>query len=143
MSGQPRSDRKTRSKHGSYLAGPFATTVVPVQLEAESVLHLRRARASKAPAADPHARIRGKAVDVVTREPRVGDGSETGLHREIDLRPPETAAHGGLTDTRDDGAAFQPVVFVPSVPSVPSVPRALGARGTHEASAFAGEKSGR
>jgi hypothetical protein len=108
---------------------------VPVELETESVLHLGRAGAGKAAAADPHARIRGKAVDVVARESCIGDGIESGLHSEVDLRPSEPAAHGGLTDARDDGAAFQPVVA------------ARCGCGAHEASAFAdeetGEKSGR
>jgi hypothetical protein len=85
VAGEPCGYGQAGSEDRSNLTWPLTTAVVPIQPESQGVLDLRRSWSGEATTTEPHARIRGQAVDVVAGEPGVCDRVEAGLDSEVEL----------------------------------------------------------
>jgi hypothetical protein len=86
---------------------------VPVDRQAQRVLHLDDAGSGEARRRTGHrARVRRDAVDVVGREPRVRDGRERGLDRQVHVGAEEAPADLRLRHAGDDRAPFDPLGLV-------------------------------
>ena len=85
--------RERRQHDGRDLAGPLAARAVPAELQAERVLHVGRSGAGEAGRAGAHrSRVAGEAVDVLRREPGVGDRGERGFAGQVEVGAEEPPA---------------------------------------------------
>ena len=91
---------------GPHLGRALGTAVVPVELEAECVLHLGCAGPGEAAHAEPRSRVGGQPVDVVPGQTGVGDGPEAGIQSEVEVSAPEPPADFGLPDAGDGRLAL-------------------------------------
>ncbi len=90
------------------LRGAFAATAVPVELEAQRVVHVGCAWTGEAAGPSHHcAGVSGEAVDVVHRQAGVGDGAVRRVEGEVEVGAVELAPDGGLADARDDRAVLE------------------------------------
>ena len=105
--GQPGGDRQRRRHDGPHLGRSFPAAVVPVERQAERVLHLGRGRAAEPRRPGAHAGVGREPVDVVAGQAGVGNGGQCGVHREIQVGASQTTADVGLSDARNDGAPLQ------------------------------------
>jgi hypothetical protein len=104
---EPHRHRHHRVDHGLHLRGAFRSAAVPVERQAERVLHGRGARPREAPGvAHDTAGVRGQAVDVGEGEPGVGDRGERRFDREVELAAAEPPPDRRLPDARDDRPPF-------------------------------------
>ena len=105
--GEAGRDRHARVDHRAELSGPLDAAAVPVELEAQRVVHFGDARAGEAGRAAHRTGIGGEPVDVARREAGVRDRGEAGVERELERIAPEAAPDLGLPDPGDRGAPFE------------------------------------
>src|SRR4030095_13579287 len=95
-----------RVDHGAELGGQLDAPGVPVELEAQRIVHVGGAGTREAGSAAHPAGIGREAVDVARREAGVRDRREARIERELERIAPEAAPDLRLADPGERGAAF-------------------------------------